>query len=223
MDITWLGHAGFRLKGNGRTVYIDPAPMEYCGTRVRNVFASLEPADVILLTHEHMDHCNPQAIGPLCTPSTLIIGPETCREKLKGAVQVISPGEATHIGPTGIQAVYAYNVARERAPGSPFHPKGTGVGYVLTLEEHSVYHTGDTELIPEMQEIGPVDIALVPVDGHYTMPPDEAMQCAATVRAGTAVPMHYFETPVERVLAAAKAQDGINVQVLEVGEQWTPF
>lgn len=223
MEITWLGHAAFCLQGNGRTVYIDPVPMEYCGSRVRNVFASLAPADVILLTHEHMDHCNPQSIAPLRTPSTVIIGPGTCSQKLKGAVQVVSPGEATCVGPIGIQAVHAYNVTRERAPGSPFHPKGTGVGYVVTLEGHTVYHAGDTEPIPEMQGIGPVDVALVPVDGHYTMPPDEAVQCAATVRAGTTVPMHYFETPVERVLAAAKAHTGINVQILEIGEQWTPF
>ncbi len=223
MDITWLGHAAFSLHGNGRTVLVDPVPMEYCGSGLRSIFSSLKSADIILLTHEHMDHCNPQSIAPLRTSSTVIIGPEACREKLKGSVQVIAPGETMRVGPIGIQAVHAYNIVREREPGSPFHPRGAGLGYVLTLDEHTVYHAGDTELIPEMKEIAPVDIALLPVDGHYTMPPDEAMQCAASIKAGTTVPMHYFETPVERVLAAAKAHPGTNIQILEIGEHWIPF
>ncbi len=222
MEITWLGHAAFRLKGSGRTIYIDPVPMEYCGASVKHLFDTLEPADIILLTHEHMDHCSPQAISSLRTPATIIVGPEACREKLKLDVQAVAAGTTMNLGPIGIHAVHAYNLLRQRAPGTPFHPKGHGVGYVVSAGHLTVYHAGDTEPIPEMQEYGPLDVALLPVDGHYTMSPEEALQCAMMVKATTAIPMHFFENAVEFVLAAAKAAAGVRLQVLEVGEVWSP-
>ncbi len=220
MEITWLGHAAFRLKGGGKTLYIDPVEMAYCGVRTKHVFEGLEPADIILLTHDHTDHCNPGSLQPLRTPSTITVGPESCREKLGTLVHVLNPGDSTSVGTVAIRAVYAYNIKRERAPGSPFHPRGSGVGYLLTIDGRTVYHAGDTEPVPEMDGLGPVDVALLPVDGHYTMSPEEAMQCAATVKATTVVPMHFFETPLERVLAAATAYPGINVQALDIGEIW---
>lgn len=218
MDITWLGHAAFQLKGLSQTVYIDPVRMEYCGTRTKPFFESPEPADIILLTHHHTDHCNPDSFARMRRPATIIFGPRSCSDKVRGLVQVIGPGEAVTIGGATIRAVHAYNVSRQRAPGMPFHPQDTGVGYIVTLDGHTVYHAGDTEPIPELEGQGPVDVALVPVDDHYTMSPEEALQCARMVQAARVIPMHFFDTPVERVLAAAGAVPDLKVQVLEVGE-----
>ncbi len=222
MEITWLGHAAFRLKGRAQTVYIDPVEMEYCGARARRLFAAPEPADIILLTHQHTDHCNADSFKRMRTPATIVIGPRGCRDKIRGLVQEMSPGERMEAGGVTIRAVHAYNVSRHRSPGTPFHPKDTGIGYVVTLDNFTVYHTGDTEPIPEMVQVGPVDVALVPVDGHYTMSPEEALQTATTVKAKTMIPMHYFDTTVGSVLSAATAAQYAGVRVLEVGETFTP-
>lgn len=221
MDITWLGHAAFRLKGRAQTVYVDPVEMEYCGARAKRLFDDLEPADLILLTHHHTDHCNPESFKRMRTPATVIIGPRGCSEKVRGLVQEMNPGDTATIGGVSIKAIHAYNISRQRSLGTPFHPRDTGIGYIVTIDDHTVYHVGDTEPIPEMEGLGPVDVALVPVDGHYTMSPDEALQCARTVEAGIVIPMHFFDTPLEQVLAAATAAPDISVHVLEVGETLT--
>jgi L-ascorbate metabolism protein UlaG (beta-lactamase superfamily) len=221
MDITWLGHAAFSLKGQAQTVYIDPVEMEYCGARAKGLFGAPEPAAIILLTHHHTDHCNPESFKRMRTPATVIVGPKGCGDKVRGLVQEINPGDTVTIGGVTVRAVYAYNVNRQRSPGTPFHPRGAGVGYIVTIDNHTVYHSGDTEPIPEMDGLGPVDVALLPVDDHYTMSPEEAMQCAVTVKAKVVIPMHFFDTPVERVLSAATAAQSTSVRVLEVGESLT--
>ena len=221
MEILWLGHAAFRLRGQSQTVYIDPVEMEYCGARSKHLFESPEPADIILLTHHHIDHCNPDAFQRMRTPATVIIGPAGCSDKVRGLVQEVNPGDVLTIGGVTVRAVHAYNVTRQRSPGTPFHLHGAGLGYVVSMDGHSVYHSGDTEPIPEMEHVGPVDVALLPVDGHYTMSPEEALQSAVTVQAGIVIPMHFFDTPVEQVFAAATAAQSTNVHVLEVGESLT--
>lgn len=221
MDITWLGHAAFRLRGQGQTIYIDPVDMEYSGARAKHLFDAPEPADIILLTHHHTDHCNPDSFKRMRTPATIIVGPRGCADKVKGLVQEVKPGTTVTLGVTPVRVVHAYNIVRQREPGIPFHSRGSGVGYIVTLDGHTIYHSGDTEPIPEMAEIDGVDVALLPVDGHYTMTPEEAFQCAATVKAKVVIPMHFFDTPVERVLAAAAAAHSTSVHVLEVGESLT--
>jgi len=221
MEITWLGHAAFRLRGQSQTVYIDPVRMEYCGARTKALFDSAEPADIILLTHHHTDHCNPDSFARMRRPATIVIGPRGCSDKVRGLVQTIGPGETVTVGGVSVRATHAYNVSRQRTPGTPFHPQGMGVGYIVTMDGHTVYHAGDTEPIPELGGIGPVDVALLPVDDHYTMAPEEALQCARMVQAARVIPMHFFDTPVERILAAAGAMPDLNVQVLDVGETLT--
>lgn len=221
MDITWLGHAAFRLKGRAQTVYIDPVEMDYCGEQARRLFDEAEPADVILLTHHHTDHCNPESFQHMRTASTVIIGPGDCISKVKGLIQKIEPGDALTIGGATIKAVHAYNIKRHRSPGTPFHPRGSGVGYVVSLDGITIYHAGDTEPIPEMSDFGPVDVALIPVDGHYTMSAEEAIESARRVKARTMIPMHYFDTVVGSVLSAAIAAQSSAVHVLQIGETFT--
>ncbi|TFH36544.1 MAG: MBL fold metallo-hydrolase [Dehalococcoidia bacterium] len=218
MEIMWLGHAAFRLRGRGQTIYIDPVEMEYCEAKAKHLFDSPEKADIILLTHHHTDHCNLDSFKRMRTPSTVIVGPQGCREKLPAVLHEVAPGDAVTIGGTTIRAVHAYNITRQRAPGTPFHPRGSGVGYVVTVDGQTVYHAGDTEPIPEMADIGGVDVALLPVDDQYTMSPEEAMQCAVTVKAKVVIPMHYFDTSLERVLEAARATPDVQVRAMTVGD-----
>ncbi len=221
MEIMWLGHAAVRLQGSSQTIYIDPVAMEYTGARAKHLFDAPEPADIILVTHEHTDHCNPDSFKRMRTAATIVVGPAGCKDKVRGLLQQIAPGQTLTFGSTTVRAVPAYNVKREREPGVPFHPRGLGVGYIVTVDGVTVYHAGDTEPVPELADAGPVDVALVPVDGQYTMSPEEAMQCATAVKARQVIPMHYFDTPVSSVLAAATATQSSGVHVLEVGETMT--
>jgi len=220
MRIQWLGHAAFKLSGAGQTIYIDPSRMEPLGPEVKQLFDHPEPADVVLFTHDHADHCDPAPLAKMLKADTTLVGPLSCRSKLGLEMHTVEPGTRLTIGAATIRAVHAYNITRHRTPGNPFHPRGAGVGYLVTLEGHTVYHAGDTEPIPEMEDLGEVDVALLPVDGHYTMPPEEAMQAAATIRCGVVIPMHFFTTPGEDVVAAARECPNVRLRLLEPGDTY---
>ena len=176
----WLGHDSFRLDGP-QTLYFDPWKLKSEPTR----------ADIVLINHEHSDHCSPEDVGRISGPGTVIVASQTAAEKLGGEVQVLRPGERTTVAGVEIEAVPAYNVNKFRSPGVPFHPKeAEHVGFVVTVSGERLYFAGDTDHIPEMAGID-CDVALLPVSGVYVMIAEEAAQAAADIRPKVAVPMHY--------------------------------
>jgi L-ascorbate metabolism protein UlaG (beta-lactamase superfamily) len=92
------------------------------------------------------------------------------------------------------------------------------VGYVVSLDGHTVYHAGDTEQVPEMKDVGRVEVMLIPVDGRFTMSAAEAAAAAASIGGALFVPMHYFDTTVADIKAAAKAQPGLKLRLVGIGE-----
>jgi len=111
--IKWLGHASFQIKVNGFNIYVDP----YEGTYV-------DKADMILVSHEHFDHCDISKIEKIRKEETIIIAPSTCLSRIKGKVKVLKAGEKIAIHDFTIEAVQAYNIKRFRSPGAPLSPKG---------------------------------------------------------------------------------------------------
>ena len=181
-DIKWLGHDTFKISGGDTVIYTDPFKLAGGG----------EKADIILITHEHYDHCAPEEVDKIKKEGTVIVAPALCADKLKGSVTVVRPGDKIEVKGVSIEVVWAYNTSKFRSPGQPFHPKSPDfVGYVFTLDGERYYLAGDTDLIPEMNGID-VDVALIPISGTYVMTPDEAIQAANTaVKAKTYIPMHY--------------------------------
>jgi len=175
----WLGHASFRLDGPP-TIYFDPWKLK-----------GRQPvADIILVSHEHFDHCSPDDIDRISSSETVVIASPAAAKKLRGDVRVLRPGERTKVGEVQIVAVPAYNV------GKRFHPKrAQHVGFIVTLGGESIYFAGDTDHIPEMRDIH-CDVALLPVGGTYTMDAAEAAQAAADIKPKVAVPMHYGESGI---------------------------
>ncbi|MFH1620077.1 MAG: MBL fold metallo-hydrolase [bacterium] len=173
--IHWLGHASFRIDGPGGTrIYVDPYKLK---TKAR--------ADLILVTHDHFDHCSAEDIDLLCGPQTVIAGPGPIAGKLSHPVKVLSPGKTLEAAGVTVEAVPAYNSSKQ------FHPQSSGdVGYIITVNGVRIYHAGDTDFIPEMKNIK-ADIALLPVGGTYTMTAAEAAQAAAAIKPKIAVPMHW--------------------------------
>ena len=200
-NIFWLGHDSFRLKGE-KTVYVDPWKLA----------ANAEKADVILVTHEHRDHFSPDDIAKISRADTVVVAPAAVTGKLSGNVVTVKAGDTLSAAGIAIEVVPAYN------PNKKFHPKSAGhVGYIVTLNGKRIYHTGDTDLIPEMARIK-CDIALLPVSGKYVMNSVEAAEAADTLRPALAIPMHYADPDVVGTLQDAqefKRLAHVPVEILE--------
>jgi L-ascorbate metabolism protein UlaG (beta-lactamase superfamily) len=185
--LEWLGHSGFRLRVGASVVYIDPY----------RVAGSAPTADLILVTHGHYDHFSPQDVERLSGERTWLVGPAVVAERVSGRVHSIAPGEVLHhelVRGLDVTAVAAYNTSKRDAEGRLFHPREAGwVGYDLNARGRRIYHSGDTDVIPEMDSVTGVDVALLPVSGIYVMTADEAAEAARRIQPGVAVPMHWGE------------------------------
>jgi L-ascorbate metabolism protein UlaG (beta-lactamase superfamily) len=177
--ISWLGHASFKIEGDAKVVYIDPWQLK-----------NGPKADVILITHDHHDHCSPDDVLKIQKSDTVIVTVPAAAEKLSGTIKEVTPGDKITAQGLEIRAVPAYNTNKFRSPGVPFHPRESQyVGYVLTVEGTRIYHAGDTDVIPEMESIE-TDVALLPVSGIYVMTSDEAAEAANMIKPRKVIPMH---------------------------------
>ena len=205
LSITFVGHASLVFAFNGKTIHVDPSSeMADYGT--------LPKADVILLTHEHVDHLDPKAIDKVRTPRTEYVLTERCREQL-GSGLVLTNGQAATVQGLHIEAVPAYNLVHRRPDGQVFHPKGVGNGYVLTFGDKRVYVAGDTEDIPEMAALKAIDIAFLPMNLPYTMTPEMVATAARRFRPKLLYPYHYGQTDPAALTALLKDEPGIEVRI----------
>jgi L-ascorbate metabolism protein UlaG (beta-lactamase superfamily) len=207
-NLHWLGHDSFRLDGPP-VIYFDPWKLAP-GSPI---------ADLVLVSHDHYDHLSVDDVKSISGPKTVVIANPTAAAKLPGA-RVIRPGEKLSVGDVTVEAVTAYNINKFRSPGVPFHPKNAEHnGYIVTVRGERLYHSGDTDHIPEMSGYK-CDVALLPVSGTYVMTADEAAKAAMTIKPGIAVPMHYGDKDVVGTDADAKQfkklceQAGIEVAIL---------
>ena len=184
IKIQWLGHDGFKIMANGKTIYLDPYKLSKAQWN-RN------DADIVLISHNHFDHLSMDDLQHVVGKETSIVAAKECVDQLKHAsaveVKGMSPGDYITIHVITIEAVSAYNTNKK------FHPRADEkVGFIITINDNRIYHTGDTDDIPEMSSVN-ADIALVPVSGTYVMTAEEAARAVneKIKPKKLAIPMHY--------------------------------
>ncbi|HIJ60868.1 MAG TPA: MBL fold metallo-hydrolase, partial [Nitrospirae bacterium] len=173
-NILWLGHDTFMVKGE-KVVITDPFKIK-----------GNHKADIILITHDHFDHCVPEDVKKVQKADTTIVATEDCAKKLTGSIKTVKPGDKITVKGVEIEAVPAYNIDKK------FHPKETKwVGYIFKIDGKRIYIAGDTDYIPEMKTFKDIDVALLPVSGTYVMTAQEAVKAALDINPKIAIPMHY--------------------------------
>ena len=214
VEIRWNGHDGFRFDSNNKRIYVDPY-------KLIKEYDDKNDANIILISHNHFDHLSIEDINKIVNKNTKICTSEECLDSLKknypaNDIILLEPGETKKIIEDGITitGIEAYNTNKN------FHPKkDKKIGFIIETNNLSIYHTGDTDIIPEMEKVNP-DVLLAPVSGTYVMTAQEAIKATNEIikPKKLAIPMHYG-TIVGTVKDAEDFSKGVNVcktSILEV-------
>ena len=201
--VTLVGHGSLMFEFKGKIIHVDPysAVADY---------SKLPKADLILMTHEHGDHLDKAALAEVQNSNTYLITSKVCNEIL-GYGEIINNGESTTWNGIEIKAVPAYNIVHKRDDGGAYHPKGRGNGYVVKFGDRLVYIAGDTENIPEMNQLkGKVYIAFMPKNLPYTMDDNMFVDAAKKVTPTYLYPYHMSEFNEAEI---GKALNGTNIEL----------
>lgn len=185
VEIRWTGHDGFRLNSKDKSVYVDPY-------KLGETYNQKNDADILLISHNHFDHLSIEDINKIINKSTRIVCANECVDVIKkeysdNEVISLKPGQTKTVDSLVITGIAAYNTNKD------FHPKkDEKVGFLIKVDGLTIYHTGDSDIIPEMEGVNP-DILLVPVSGTYVMTAKEAIKATNEIikPKKLAIPMHY--------------------------------
>ena len=220
VSVSWLGYATLRLEADGTVAYLDPGRY--------GVLDDYEggDGDIVCVTHDH--HYDTDGIRTVAGPEATVVafeGINTHRidrdvERLADLPFDARTVDATAdiaVGDAIIRTTEAYNDPdgpHVRDSGEPYHPKGLGCGFHVTLDGVSVYWPGDTDVLEGHEHLS-VDVFCPPIGGSFTMDRHEAADLAAALDPELVVPIHYdtfdaIETDAE-AFATELRERGINV------------
>ena len=206
LKITFIGHGTLMLEWNKLVIHVDPVNREAD-------YSKLPKADLILITHQHRDHLDLEAINAVHTgESKLVVSPEAGK-KLKRETIDMKNGDIQNLLGLKIEAIPAYNTTADR---SRFHPKGRDNGYVLTLGGKRIYIAGDTEDTPEMKQLKDIDVAFLPMNQPYTMTPAQVAVAAKAFSPAILYPYHFGDTDVSELVSLLKGESDIEVRIRQM-------
>jgi len=205
LKITFIGHGTLLFTFSEKIIHVDPY-----GRLVD--YSTLPKADIILITHEHGDHFDLKAIEIMRTEKTSLVLTENCAKDISVGI-VLKNGDVQMVQGLKIEAIPAYNIVHKRDNEEPFHPQGIGNGYIITFGDKRVYIAGDTENIPEMKELGEIDIAFLPMNLPYTMTPEMVADAARMIKPQILYPYHYGNTDTSKLVELLKDDKDIEVRI----------
>ncbi len=197
--ITFIGHGSLMFEFNGLVIYIDPT------SQIAD-YSHFPAADIILITHHHRDHIDTSALNKIQKADTRIYLTQKCFEEFKNIKDATIMKNGDKVADRGItiEAVPAYNIVHMRSANTPFHPKGEGNGYIVTIGDKRVYIAGDTENTPEMKSLTNIDIAFLPMNLPYTMTPEMVADAVKAFKPRILYPYHYGNTMIDDLLSILK-------------------
>ncbi|MGK5093562.1 MBL fold metallo-hydrolase [Deltaproteobacteria bacterium TL4] len=205
LEITFIGHGSLMLIFNEKIIHVDPY------SKLAD-YTKLPPADLILLTHHHPDHLDLAAIQAVRTKKTQVLLTELCAKQVTQGLVMKNGDERTVMG-IQVKAIPAYNLVHQRSVGEPYHPKGEGNGYVLSIGGKQLYIAGDTENTPEMKALRNIDYAFVPMNLPYTMTPQMVADAARAFKPKVLYPYHYGDTDTSVLVALLKNDREIEIRI----------
>ncbi|MCB2194620.1 MAG: MBL fold metallo-hydrolase [Bacteroidetes bacterium] len=208
LSIHFVKHGSLFFEFNGKIIHVDPV------SGMGN-YEEYPDADLILITHQHSDHLDLNAINLLKKDNTKIIMTEKCHEMTENLSNVIvmHNGDELNINQLDIRAIPAYNIEHKRQNGKAFHPKGEGNGYIITFGDKNVLVAGDTENIPEIKALKNIDIAFLPMNLPYTMTPEMVADAAKAFRPKILYPYHYGNTDTSKLVELLNNEKDIEVRI----------
>ena len=205
LTIIPINHSAIRFSFKDKQYYVDPAG--------KADWEKMPKADVIFITHEHGDHLSANVIGQIRKDGTLIYANASSVKKA-GFGSVIEVGQRKQVLDIVVAAVAAYNVNPERLRYHPRERKDNG--YVLAFGDKNVYVGGDTEGTPEMKALTDIDVAFLPINLPYTMPPKEAADAARAFKPRILYPYHQGRSDPKEVKELLADEKAIEVRVLSL-------
>lgn len=203
LKITPIRHASLMIAAGGQVIHVDPVGP--------NLYEGLPAADLILITDIHGDHMDPNAIAKVRKGGTLILAPAAVAKTVTEAT-VLNNGDSKTVGPWKIEALPMYNLKRGPSAGALYHDKGRGNGYLISYGGMRIYIAGDTEGIPEMRALKAIDVAFIPMNLPFTMPPEEAAEVVRFFHPKVVYPYH-FRGSDPKVFQKALEGTGIEVRI----------
>ena len=211
IELTPMAHAHVQIEYAGKVIHIDPSNLAN--------YENAKPADIVLVTDVHGDHMDPLSIDRVRKAATIYVAPAALADKFPGPTTIIANGETKIVDGVSIQAVAAYNLTRGPAAGQFYHTKGRGNAYLLTLGGKRILFTGDTECTPEIKALTNIDVAFIAMNLPFTMPPQEAADCAKAFKPRAVYAYHYRQQGLEPAdknqqdfVAAMKGVVGVEVK-----------
>ncbi len=206
--ITFIGHGTLMFEFNDKIIHVDPVSREAD-------YQKMPKADLVLITHEHGDHLDLNVLDIICEKDTKVIMTESCQKR--GAEgTVMHNGDTIDICGLTIKAVPAYNIVHKRKNGEPFHPQGIGNGYVVNFADKRVYIAGDTENIPEMENLENIDIAFLPMNLPYTMSPEMVADAAKKFYPHILYPYHFGKTNTNELVKLLEDTEEIEIRIRDM-------
>ena len=205
LAVTFIGHGTLMMEFNGKVIHIDPVG-SYAD------YSKLPKADIVLVTHEHGDHLDVNAIKLLRKEASVVVETKGCAEQYPEGMVLNNGDSLTYMG-IEISAVPAYNIKHMRSEGNPYHPQGAGNGYVIHFADKKVYVAGDSENIPEMAKLKDIDIAFLPMNLPYTMTPEMVADAAKMFHPKVLYPYHFGNTDTSKLLDLMKNQKETEVRI----------